>query len=178
MRIVNDQDVSTTARHRAAHTNSKVFPAFVRVPPAGSLAVLLQSHIREDFLVGVHVHQVTDLPAKAHGKFAVVRCFNGLGARITAHQVGRKQIACKFRLCVPRGHVDDQTLQGPSGNAVEGLGHDRVVFPEDRAWPDVAGEIDEVSTCFVLRVNLREPIFKAQPVCFNIFRNHWGSVSF
>ena len=44
VRIVNDQEVRATTRHRTAYTNSKVFPAVVRVPPSGSLAVRFELH--------------------------------------------------------------------------------------------------------------------------------------
>ena len=47
-----------------------------------------------------------------------------------------------------------------------------MVFPDDHTGPDVASKVDEAASGLVLRVKLREPIFKAQAVRFYFFRDH------
>ena len=135
VRVVNDQQVSTFTRHRAADADSKVLTILISSPSPRALRVLPQRHVRKNLGVLLRPHKVSNLPAKVHRQISSVRRLNHFLVRVLAKEPARQKKRSKLTLRMSRAKVDDQSLQLTFRNLLKLLGHHRMVPPMNKPRP-------------------------------------------
>ena len=96
--------------------------------------------------------------------------FNDLGLWLIAHDERRQQVRRKLRLRMPRGHVDNQTLELAPRYTVKGVGHLRVVGAKDCLRPNVFHEVNEIVLGLALDIKLHEPQLKLSLLLLDLQR--------
>ena len=86
MRIVDKQQISTTASQSRADATSEVLSSHVCVPSSGGLAVNCKGDCWEYLFVFVIVNDVSNFAAKVHGKVCGVGNHQHLLIRVSTYK--------------------------------------------------------------------------------------------
>ena len=86
MRIVDKQEISTTASQSRTDTTGEVLATHVCVPSSGGLAVNGKCDCWEDLFVSVIIDDVPDFAAKVHGEVCGVGHHQNLLIRVSTYE--------------------------------------------------------------------------------------------
>ena len=135
MRIVDNQQISTLTSHRTTHTNGKIVPLPVGVPPTSSLRVARQGDAGENLSKIIRLYEVPHLTTKANRQFGSVCRLNDLLLGKSTQKPSRQEVRSELRLGVTRRHVDNQPLQLTFCNPFKGFRHDLMVPTTNKTGP-------------------------------------------
>ena len=96
MRVVNDDQIATPARHGAACAERKIFALGGGLPLTRCGGVCVDGHAREHFLVGWIAQQVSHLSAKVHSKISGVGRLNDVLVGVMPEEVCGKKMRRKL----------------------------------------------------------------------------------
>lgn len=109
-RVIDQRNVSASARYSRANARSDICPAMVRVHAPSGLAVGCKGHIGEHLVELRLGHDVTDVAPEVVRKIAVVACRDNLPLRVPAETPCRKPLGCQLGLTVAWRHEDHQAV--------------------------------------------------------------------
>ena len=144
VRIVNYEQVSTTASKSAAHTSRVILTAGACGPLARSLLVVSHHCLGKNLTVLLRVQQVTDTPSEVFRQTGRVRAHDDLFLGVFTQKIGREEVGAELRLAHTGRDVDDDTLFSPLNHVREDSGQLPVVGPDLEARVDRRSEAQHV----------------------------------
>ena len=89
-------------------------------------------------------------------------CLNDLLVGVPAQEPRGQDVRSKLGLGMPRGHVDDQTLEITIHDPLECLGHDLVMTALNKRRPHKLNEVQVLLAGFLPRPDIIQPIYDIQ----------------